>query len=92
MPYPQSYKRLYFFQFSTYIFSVDITPEMLKLGMVTKVNVFFLVLVYVFNIDLFEFSAAILEKGILIGAANEYRGNRCRLSNWLPDVTEYSDK
>ena len=54
---------------------------MLKLGRVTKVNVFFLVLVYVFNIDLFEFSAAILEKGILIGAANEYRGNRCRLSN-----------
>ena len=38
---------------------------MLKLGRVTKVNVFFLVLVYVFNIDLIEFSAAILEKGLL---------------------------
>ena len=35
---------------------------MLKLGRVTKVKVLFLVLVYVFNFDLFEFSAAILEK------------------------------
>ena len=33
---------------------------MLKLGRVTKVKMFFLVLVYVFNIDLFEFSATIL--------------------------------
>ena len=55
-----------FLQFSTYIFSADITPEMLKLCRVTKVKVFFLVLVYVFNFDLFEFSAAILEKGLLI--------------------------
>ena len=31
-----------------------------------KVKVFFLVLVYVFNCDLFEFSAAILEKGLLV--------------------------
>ena len=39
---------------------------MLKLGRVTKkVKVLFLVLVYVFNFDLFEFSAAILEKGLL---------------------------
>ena len=43
---------------------------MLKLGRVTKVNVFFLVLVYVlilanFNLHVFEFSAAILEKGLL---------------------------
>ena len=38
---------------------------MLKLCRVTKVKVFFLVLVYVFNFDLFEFSArAILEKGL----------------------------
>ena len=37
---------------------------MLKLCMVTKVKVFFLVLVYVCNFDLFEFSAAILEKGL----------------------------
>ena len=64
--FPQSYKRLYIFQFSTYIFSADITPEMLKLCRVIKVNVVFLVLVYVFNFDLFEFSAAILEKGLLI--------------------------
>ena len=39
---------------------------MLKLDRVTTVKVFFLVLVYVFNIDLFEFSAAILEKGLLL--------------------------
>ena len=67
--YSQAYKRLYIFQFSTYIFSADITPEMLKLGRVTKVKVFFLVVVYVFDfqdkINLFEFSAAILEKGLL---------------------------
>ena len=45
--------------------SADISPEMLKLGRVTKVKVLFLVLVFVFNFDLFEFSAAILEKGLL---------------------------
>ena len=38
---------------------------MLKLCRVTKVKVLFLVLVYVFNFNLFEFSAAILEKGLL---------------------------
>ena len=38
--------------------------EMLKLGRVTKVKVFFLVLVFIFNIDLFKFSATILEKGL----------------------------
>ena len=38
---------------------------MLKLCRVTKVNVLFLVLVYVFNLNLFEFEAAILEKGLL---------------------------
>ena len=37
---------------------------MLKLGRATKVKVLFLVLVNVFNFDLFEFSAAILEKGL----------------------------
>ena len=58
-------KRLYIFEFSTCIFSADITPEMLKLCRVTKVNVFFLVLGYVFNFDLFQFSAATLEKGLL---------------------------
>ena len=39
---------------------------MLKLGMVTKVKVLFLVLVLVFKFDLFKFSAAILEKGLLV--------------------------
>ena len=38
---------------------------MLKLSRAFKVNVFFLVLVYVFYFNLFEFSAAILEKGVL---------------------------
>ena len=37
---------------------------MLKLCRVTKLKVFFPVLVYAFNFDLFEFSAAILEKGL----------------------------
>ena len=40
------------------------TGGMLKLDRVTKVKVFLLVLVYVFDIDLFEFSAVILEKGL----------------------------
>ena len=38
---------------------------MLKLGRVTKVKVLFLMLVFVFYFDLFQFSAAILEKGLL---------------------------
>ena len=38
---------------------------MLKLGRFTTVKVFFILLVDVFNFDLFEFSAAILEKGLL---------------------------
>ena len=38
---------------------------MLKLGRVTKFKILFLVLVFVFNFDLFKFSAAILEKGLL---------------------------
>ena len=37
---------------------------MLKLCRVTKVKVLFLVLIYVFNFNLFEFSAPILEKGL----------------------------
>ena len=38
---------------------------MLKLGRVTKVKALFVVPVFVFNFDLFKFSAAILEKGLL---------------------------
>ena len=38
---------------------------MSKLGRVTKFKVLFIVLVFVFNFDLFKFSAAILEKGLL---------------------------
>ena len=44
---------------------------MLKLGTATKVKVFFLVLVYDFNIDLLEFSAAILEKDLSLHTAAE---------------------
>ena len=51
--YPQSYKGLEIFQFSTYIFSADISPEILKLGRVAKVKVLFLVLIFVFNFSLF---------------------------------------
>ena len=54
---------------------------MLKLCRVTNVKVLFLLLVYVFNFNLFEFSAAILEKGllkilislVLSGKENEYK-------------------
>ena len=38
---------------------------MLKLGRITKFKMLFLALVFVFNFDLFKFSAAILEKGLL---------------------------
>ena len=50
---------------------------MLKLGRVTKVKVLFLVLVFVFNFDLFKFSAAILEKGLL-PASNISDVNSCK--------------
>ena len=53
------------FSIFNYIFSADITTELLKLCRVTKVKVFFLVLVYVFNFDFIKFSVAILEKGLL---------------------------
>ena len=38
---------------------------MLKLCRVTEVKVFFLVLLYAFDFDLFQILAAILEKGLL---------------------------
>ena len=49
------------FHFSTYIFSADISPDMLKLCRVTKVKVLFLVLVYVYKIHVHvQFCASIL--------------------------------
>ena len=54
-----------FFIFQLTFFSVDITPDMLKLCRITKVKLLFLVLLYVLNFNLFEFSAFILEKGLL---------------------------
>ena len=51
---------------------------MLKLRRVIKVKVFFLVLVYVFNFDLIEFSAAILEKVLLLSTAQDVISkNKC---------------
>ena len=41
------------FNFQHTFFSADISPEMLKVGRVTKGKVFFLVLVFVFNFSLF---------------------------------------
>ena len=59
---------------------------MLKLGRVTKVKVLFLVLVFVFNFDLFKFSAAILEKGLLLPTtAPEFEAtNLLVLGPWIP--------
>ena len=51
----------FFSIFILHFLRADITPEILKLCKVTKAKVIFLVLVYVFDIDLFEFSAAILD-------------------------------
>ena len=56
-------------KFHNFQVTADISPEMLKLGRVTKVKVLFLVLVFIFNFDLLKFSAAILEKGLLTGKA-----------------------
>ena len=83
--YPRSYKRLYIFQFSTYIFSADFTLEILKLCRATKVEVLFLVLVCVFNFDLFGFSAAILEKGLFLN------GFKCRATA-MPKATRTQDE
>ena len=50
-----------------FIFQLTFSQLILHLCRVTKVKVFFLVLVYVFNFNLFEFLAAILGKGLLKG-------------------------
>ena len=55
---------------------------MMKLGRVTKVKVFFLVVVYVFDIDLFEFSAAILEKGLFSKVSGFLHQNTAEFSNY----------
>ena len=57
---------------------------MLKLGRVTKVRMLFLVLVFIFNFDLFKFSAAILEKGLLLGCLEleNPRVARCTVYMW----------
>ena len=55
--------KLFIFQL-TFSQPADITPDMFKLCRVTKVKV---------NFNLFEFSAAILEKG-LVGVIQESRG------------------
>ena len=55
---------------------------MLKLCMFIKVKVIFLVLVYVSNFDLFEFSVAILEKGLY----------GCRSVVWKLSIVRESEK
>ena len=45
---------------------------MLKLGRVTKLKMLFLVLVFVFNFDIFKFLAAILEKGLLSSGEDDF--------------------
>ena len=57
---------------------------MLKLCRVTKVKVLFPVLVYVFNFNLFEFSAAILEKGLF------HPNLTCMYSHFLTSVNVFS--
>ena len=52
---------------------------MMKLCKVTKVKVLVLVLVYVFHFDLFEFSAAILEKGLFFGQNADDSGKSTRV-------------
>ena len=54
---------------------------MLILCRVTKVKVLFLVLVYVFNVKLFEFSAAILEKGLFYRLERVGRCQKVKLPN-----------
>ena len=48
-----------------YISSADIIPDMPKRCRVTKVKVLLLFLVLIFNVNLFESSASILEKRLL---------------------------
>ena len=53
-----------FFIFQLTFFLADITPGILKLCRVANIKVLFLVLVHVFNFNLFELSATSLEKGL----------------------------
>ena len=67
---------------------------MLKLCMVAKVKVLFLLLVYVFNFNLFEFSAAILEKGLYHMALKAF-SNKCRKIKTkviIPSQSQQKDK
>ena len=54
---------------------------MLKVCRVTKVKMFFLEVVYVFNSNLSEFSASILEKGLLDLVSYNSGSNRAPISN-----------
>ena len=62
---------------------------MLKLYRVTRLKVFFLVLVYVFNFNLFECSAAILEKGLIKGHCH---GNLAAAKNLFSNKKCYREK
>ena len=54
-----------FRDFQKNVFSADITPNIINLSRVTKFTVLFLALIFIFNFNLFKFSAAILEKRLL---------------------------
>ena len=59
---------------------------MLKLGRVNKVKVLFLVLAFVFNFDLYKFSAAILEKGLLFSEQEGKTDDIQELRNKIMEV------
>ena len=68
----------------TLFFSADITPDMLKLCRVTKVKGLFVVLVYIFIFNLFEFLATILEKGLFQLTSSYF----C-LTDWQQSTSSY---
>ena len=65
---------------------------MLKLCRVTNVKVLFLVLVYVFDFNLFLFSAAILEKALLLTGSYFLLILIAFCSKIKSDTTKFHDK
>ena len=65
---------------------------MLKVCRDTKVMVFFLELVYVFNFNLSEYSAAILEKGqldLVLYNSGSNRARNFKSASWSSDFKIY---
>ena len=65
---------------------------MLKLCRVTKVRVLFPVLVYLFNFDLFEVSAAILEEGLDILGFEQLLASKSNIVHVYMYVTSVSKR